>query len=200
MASVLILFAHPVYSKSRTQRALVDRCSRMEGVTFNDLYQQYPDLYIDIKREQQLVENNDIIIFQHPFYWYSGPAMIKQWLDLVLEYTWAYGPGGNAMKGKKMMHAISSGGSKEAYGEHGVNRFSIAQFLLPYRQTAELCQVAYLPPFVLHGTYQLGAEALERYALQYEMLIKALVNDQLPVAEYASLNYMNDLRVLTEVR
>ncbi len=200
MASVLILFAHPVYSKSRTQRALVNRCSQLEGVTFNDLYQQYPDLYIDIKREQQLIENNDVIIFQHPFYWYSGPAMVKQWLDLVLEYSWAYGPGGNAMKGKKMMLAISSGGSKEAYGEHGINRYPIAQFLLPYKQTAELCQVEYLPPFMMHGTYQLGEDALERYATQYETLLNALVNDGISASDYASLEYMNDLKVLTAIR
>lgn len=28
---------------------------------------------------------------QHPFYWYSTPALLKEWQDLVLEHGWAYG-------------------------------------------------------------------------------------------------------------
>src|ERR1700755_676000 len=121
MARVLIQFAHPLLSKSLIQRTLLDYCRDLEGVTFNDLYEYYPDLYIDVKREQDLLMNHDILVLQHPFYWYSSPAIIKQWLDLVLEYDWAYGNNGNALKGKKMFNAISCGGGKQTYGPGGYN-------------------------------------------------------------------------------
>lgn len=40
--------------------------------------------------EQQLLLEHDIIVFQH-FYWYSCPAILKEWMDRVLEYGFALG-------------------------------------------------------------------------------------------------------------
>jgi len=91
---ILILFAHPAMQKSRVNKRLIEPLSNVEGVTFHDLYDSYPDLYIDVEREKSLLLENDIIIFHHPFYWYSSPAIIKEWQDLVLEFGFAYGPGG----------------------------------------------------------------------------------------------------------
>ena len=91
---VLILFAHPALQKSRVNRRLVAAVQNLENVTINDLYEEYPDFSIDVKREQALLESHDIIIFQHPLYWYSCPALLKEWQDLVLEYGFAYGAQG----------------------------------------------------------------------------------------------------------
>ena len=67
--------------------------------------------------KRTLLLENDIIIFQHPFYWYSSPAMLKEWQDLVLEFGFAYGPGGTALQGKMMMNVISTGASKAGIQE-----------------------------------------------------------------------------------
>jgi len=83
---VLILFAHPALEKSRVNRRLVAAVQGLEGVTFHDLYEAYPDFYIDVKHEQRLLEAHDIIAFQHPLYWYSTPSLLKEWQDLVLEH------------------------------------------------------------------------------------------------------------------
>ena len=48
MAQVLILFAHPALEKSRVNRALVAAVQGLEGVTFNDLYEAYPDFDVDV--------------------------------------------------------------------------------------------------------------------------------------------------------
>ena len=80
--------------KSRINNELIKEVKSIEGVTFRDLYDEYPDFLIDIKREQESLLENDIIILQHPFYWYGCPAIVKEWVDLVLEYGFAYGPGG----------------------------------------------------------------------------------------------------------
>ena len=195
MPSILIQFAHPAFSKSRAQKTLVKYCSSIEGVTFNDLYEQYPDLYIDVKREQQLLLDHDIIILQHPFYWYSGPAIIKQWLDLVLEYNWAYGPQGNALTGKKMLNVLSSGSRKEAYGSTGFNKYPVSDYLLPYRQTANLCRMEYLPPFIVHGTHRITSEMLEQHGEQYAMILKGLVSGIIKEDSYQHLEYLNDLEL-----
>jgi len=193
MAKVLIQFAHPTLSKSSIQKTLENYCRKVKGVTFNDLYEYYPDLFIDVRREQELISRHDIIIFQHPFYWYSSPPILKQWQDLVLEYNWAYGPEGRALAGKKMFNALSCGGGKEAYHETGYNRFPVSQFLLPFNQTAHLCKMEYLPPFVIHETYTMTNDQLKNYGEQYANLLTALVNDEIQPEQYRNVEYLNEL-------
>lgn len=95
MKRVLVLFAHPAVHKSRINRHLADAVRGLEQVTFHDLYEAYPDFLIDVPREQELLRSHDVIVVQHPFYWYSTPAIFKEWMDLVLEYGFAYGKGGS---------------------------------------------------------------------------------------------------------
>lgn len=194
MAKVLIQFAHPTLSKSSVQKTLEKYCRSVKGVTFNDLYEYYPDLYIDVKREQQLLSKHDVIIFQHPFYWYSSPPILKQWQDLVLEYNWAYGPEGKELAGKKMFNAISCGGGREAYKESGYNRFPINQFLLPFNQTAHLCKMEYLPPFVVHETYSMNEDELRSYGEEYARILTALVNNEISPEQYTGIEYLNEVK------
>jgi glutathione-regulated potassium-efflux system ancillary protein KefG len=168
------------------------------GITINDLYEQYPDFDIDIKREQRLLLEHDVIIFQHPFYWYSTPAIIKQWLDLVLEHGWAYGSKGDKLKGKMMMQAISCGGSVQAYKPQGRNRFTIRQMLAPMDQTANLCQMEYLPPFVVYGTHKLLEADIEQYALEYGQVLSALKAERIETAEWRPIQIMNELCPIPE--
>ncbi len=70
-------------------------------------------------------------MWHHPIYWYSCPPLLKQWIDLVLEVGWAYGKGGEQLRGKWILNAVSSGGSREVYQEEGRNRYTLRQFLAP---------------------------------------------------------------------
>jgi len=193
MKKILILFAHPALEKSRVHKKLIRKAKQISGVYINDLYEQYPDLDIDIEREKRLLLQHDIIIWQHPFYWYSAPAIIKQWQDLVLEHGWAYGSTGKALAGKQIFNIISCGGSKAVYQSDGANRYTINQFLLPFNQTAYLCKMQYLPPFVVHGTHKLQEADIDLHATQYEQLLLALVNGRIAENEWQSLPYLNDV-------
>lgn len=193
MAKVLILFAHPVLEKSRVQKQLIQGIRNIKGVTFHDLYEAYPTLDINVKHEQELLLDHDIIIFQHPFYWYSSPAIIKQWQDLVLEHGWAYGSNGIALAGKKLLNVISCGGPRAVYSPEGRNRFTIRQFLAPFDQTAVLCKMQYMPPFAVHGTHRLTPDDMEQYAIQYRQLLTALVQNRISDNEWNSVDYLNDL-------
>ncbi len=183
MARLLLLFAHPALEKSRVHARLIKKAQSIKGVTFHDLYETYPDFDIDIKKEQQLLLQHDIIIWQHPFYWYSSPAIIKQWLDLVLEHNWAYGSQGKMLTGKKAMNIISCGGSKDAYQQTGRNRFTVHHFLSVFDQTTVLCNMQYLPPFIVYGTNKLKEADMNIYISQYEQLLSSLVNDEYPVSQ-----------------
>ena len=177
---VLILFAHPAIHKSRVNRRLAAAVRQLEGVTFHDLYEEYPDFNIDVAREQTLLLEHDPIVLQHPMFWYSGPAIIKEWLDLVLEFGFAYGPGGTRLHGKSLLQAITAGGAVQAYSRSGYNRFTIRELLTPFEQTARLCGMRYLTPFVVYGTRTLETEdAVRPYALAYRRTIERLRDGEL---------------------
>jgi glutathione-regulated potassium-efflux system ancillary protein KefG len=193
MAKILILFAHPRYENSLVQQRLSKAAQEVRGVTFHDLYEHYPDFDVEIDHEQELLISHDMIILQHPFYWYSCPPLLKQWIDLVLEHGWAYGKEGNSLKGKIMFNAISTGGRKDAYVAGGFNRFTIAQFLVPFEQTARLCNIEYYPPFVIHGTHKATKDDIERAGASYKKLLEGLVSDQIKDSTIRKLTYLNEL-------
>jgi glutathione-regulated potassium-efflux system ancillary protein KefG len=189
---VLILFAHPRFEKSRVNRALLSALPSSGDVTLHDLYELYPDYNIDVEAEKELLITHDVLIWHHPFYMYSAPAILKQWLDLVLEYGWAHGAGGDFLKGKTVFNAISTGGTREAYGRDGYNRFTIREFLYPFEQAARLCKMYYLPPFAVQGTYRLTDEELARHAGDYGFLLRQLTAGGCNREEMEQFDFLND--------
>jgi glutathione-regulated potassium-efflux system ancillary protein KefG len=192
MKTILILFAHPRFEKSRANRKLLAGIEGLPGVALNDLYEQYPDFNIDVEREKTLLLGHDVVIWHYPFYMYSAPAMIKQWVDQVLEYGWAHGKAGNALKDKLIFNTLTAGGTRQVYLPDAHNNFTIRQFLLPFEQTANLCKMIYLPPFVVHGTHLLTDKALAEYARLYHLLLTRLSNDELHPETVRRYEYLND--------
>lgn len=184
---ILVLFAHPALERSRVNRALVEGVTGLDGVTVHDLYERYPTLDIDVAHEKELLGGHDVLVLQHPFYWYSAPAIVKEWLDLVLELGWAYGPGGTALRGKLMMNAITTGGGHDAYHRDGYNRFTMRELLAPFDQTAHLCGMRYLAPFVIHGALRITDDAeLREHVGEYRRLLVALRDDRIDLKRAAT--------------
>jgi len=119
---ILIIFAHPSLQKSRVNRRLIEYVRDMDGVTFHDLYEAYPDFHIQVAEEQKLLIQHDILIFHHPIFWFSTPAILKEWQDLVLTHGWAYGREGTALRGKKLLSVISTGGRESGRLWRRINR------------------------------------------------------------------------------
>lgn len=159
----------------------------------HDLYELYPEFDIDIEREKELLVNHDIIIWQHPLFWYSGPALLKQWQDLVLEHGWAYGKEGHALDGKKIFNAFTSGGEMQAYQNKGFQGSTIKDFLLPFERTAQLCRMVYLPPFWVPGTHRLENDSIDKYCTQYADLLTHLRDDKWTDAELLYVSFLNNL-------
>lgn len=177
---VLVLFAHPVLERSRVNRRLVDGVRELEGITVHDLYEAYPTMALDVKREQRLLLEHDAIVFQHPFYWYSTPAILKEWQDLVLEHGWAYGAGGDQLRGKLTFNVVTTGGPESAYCPGGYNRFTVRQLLAPWDQTAHLCGMRFLAPFVVYASLRIRAdEDVAAARAAYRRLLEAVRDDRL---------------------
>jgi glutathione-regulated potassium-efflux system ancillary protein KefG len=194
---LLVLFAHPAFHKSRVNRQMVSAIEDIEDVTLHFLYEEYPDFHIDVKREQDLLLEHDVYIWQHPFYWYSSPSILKEWIDLVLKHGFAYGRTGTALKGKRVFSVITAGGRKEVYQKGNMNNLTIPQFLAPFRQTAHLCNMIYLPPFVVHGTHLLSEEEIHQAAKDYRRILISLRDQIFSDEEIWNCTYMNDLLELS---
>ena len=195
MKRVLIIFAHPAIQKSLTNRKMIDAVRDLEWVTVNDLYENYPDFYIDIIKEQQLLMLHDIIVWHHPFYWYSAPALMKEWFDLVLQYGFAYGKNGTALKDKDAISTLTTGGQKEVYSKGGQHHYTINQFLVPIRQSAILCKMNYLPPFVVYGSNTNSKDETKKHAEQYKKLIINLRDEKYKRDDFLTVEYANELTV-----
>lgn len=189
---ILVLFAHPALEKSWVNRRLIQAIQGLDSITIHDLYQQYPNFNINVKYEQDLLLAHEIIVFQHPFYWYSSPAILKEWQDLVLEHEFAYGHSGTALQGKKFLSAITTGGSEQAYCRQGYNHFTVRELLAPFEQTARLCGMEYLPPFVIQGTHQLReSHQIARHAEQYRTALLAMRDDIIHWDRLPQLTHLN---------
>jgi putative NADPH-quinone reductase len=143
---------HEDFAASRGNKALAAGVDAHPELRFRNLYAVYPDFDIDVASEQALLCAHDLIVFQHPFYWYSVPALMKEWMDKVLTAGFAYPPReGRALHGKKWLSVVTTGGPAWSYRSGEYNNFTMSELLRPLQQSAYLCGMDWLPPFVVHG-------------------------------------------------
>lgn len=175
MPRVLLYYVHPGQKHSKANKAMYAGTNGLGGITRVDLYAEYPRFNIDIDKEQSRLLAHDVIVFQHPLFWYSVPSLLKEWVDLVLEHGFAYGAGGDRIAGKICIQAITTAGPEAAYTERGYQRFPLRTFLTPMEQTARLCSLRYTPPYVLYGALRAESEGhLEPHISGYRRLLEAL--------------------------
>lgn len=173
-----MIYAHPEAPSSRANRAIrggaqgILAASSLQ-VTWYDLYHHYPDFHVNVKAEQQRLLAHDVIIFQHPFHWYSVPGLLKQWIDEVLADGWAYGGGAQALAGKPWGHWVTAGGSAGAYQMGGQNNFSVQELMRPLEQTARLCGCLWQPPQFTFSSLTLDETDLANEAKRYAAWLQA---------------------------
>jgi len=190
---ILILFAHPTPQRSEVNIPLFRTAQKIQGVTCVDLYAEYPNYRIKIDKEQRRLREHDVVVFMFPLYWYSTPAILKEWQDLVLEYGFAYGDDGTALHGKTFFCCVSAGGSEAAYQTEGYNHFTIRELLHPLEQTASLTGMYYLPPFVLYGARTaLDEGRLESHKSHLKGLLESLRDNQMDLQKAHHLAKLND--------
>lgn len=84
-------------------------------------------------------------------YWYSSPALLKQWEDDVLEYGWAYGSKGDALHGKELVIAVSPG--EDNYDWDKFAKYHVTELLRPFQATSRLIGTKFVKPFITVGSF-----------------------------------------------
>jgi glutathione-regulated potassium-efflux system ancillary protein KefG len=147
----LIVAAHPDIGNSTVHAAWLRALRQAAVADVHEIVAIYPDGVLDVRNEQRLIEAHSRIILQFPIFWYSVPAVLKNWIDQVLSHGWAYGRSGDGFAGKELGLAYSTGTAAEAYQAGGRNRFSMSELTKPLELTAIFIKARFLPSFVLHG-------------------------------------------------
>lgn len=174
MKNIYHIFVHPDLQKSRVNKEVLKAFIGKDGIETRMLYESYPDWKIDIEKEKASLLKADIIVLQTPFYWYSTPGLFKEWEDRALEHGFAYGQGGDKLKGKKFQIILTTFGPEEAYKNGGYNNFTIDEFLRPLEQTAKLCSLEFLKPIVLSGVNKKTDEEITAFKDLVEKEIEKL--------------------------
>ncbi|HUG24948.1 NAD(P)H-dependent oxidoreductase [Piscinibacter sp.] len=165
---ILVIAAHPDLHHSRVGRALMRVAGELQTrVDVRDIYALYPDYLIDAEAERARLERARLVVWQHPIHWYGMTPLMKLWVDEVLGFGWAYGPGGTALRGKDLWFVGSTGGTQASYRPDGYNRYFFDAFLPPYEQTAALCGMRFLPPQMLHAAHRAGDAEIAEHAAVY---------------------------------
>ena len=171
----LILFAHPDEDGSSAGASLLNRIEGEPGIEVRRLYDLYPDFNVNVEVEQAAWEAADVIVLQHPFYWYSSPALLKEYLDVVLEHNWAYGTEGKALAGKSLLTVTTAASREENYRPDGYNKFPVETLLLPFEATANLCSMNYEKPVVVYDADRIEPEALTAAGEGYVQTLRHLL-------------------------
>lgn len=132
----LLLFSHTFWDNSKVNKALLESAKSLPNLTIHNLNTAYPNGAIDVAKEVELLEKAQKIIFQFPLFWFSTPALMKEWQDRVLTHI-LYGENPKLLHGKSFQVITTLGGSKDSYdGHHG---YSLETILTPLTSTFKYC-------------------------------------------------------------
>ena len=150
MAKILVVSGHPRLDQSLANRTILETLKEL-GPEFTLHRLDKTGWEFDVKKEQELLKDADVIVFQFPIHWYSYPSLMKHWVEDVFAHGFAYGTGGTALKGKKFQISFTTGSPASAYQVGGPNNHPIEDFLYNFQQIAALCGMEYQEPIYTFG-------------------------------------------------
>ena len=166
LPKILVIYVHPDPDNSVANQVMIKQIRGLDHVTIHDLYAHYPDFFIDVSHEHQLLLDHDVIVFQHPLYMYSCPALLKEWMDRVLGKGFAFGEG-CALAGKYWRSVITTGGAENAFAASGYNKYPLEEILQPFELTALLCRMHWIDPLTLYWARNATDGERYQHAEQY---------------------------------
>ena len=146
--NTLIINGHPNYDQSNLNKKIVEWISQEQKVDVINIKELYPDFKINVKIEQERLLKYDKIILQFPIYWYSTPAIIKQYIDDVFAYGYAHGTE-YKLEGKEIVLSSTTPSPQNAYKIDGLKEMTIEQMFLPIVKTFEYMKLNYRGAIVL---------------------------------------------------
>jgi glutathione-regulated potassium-efflux system ancillary protein KefF len=157
---ITLIYAHPYPSRSRACAALLSGIEDLPGLNVRSLYDLYPDFDIDANAERDALRDAQLVVWMHPVYWYTTPALLKHWFEQVLVKGFAYGEDGTKLRNKNCLWVATTGGDEAAYSSAGRHGREFQAFVPVVEQTARYCGMNWLDPLIVHGSHIVSDEVL----------------------------------------
>lgn len=152
----IIFSFHDNWNNSRVNKTLSEELSNVV----------YVDKDFNVEEHQALLQGHDHIVLQYPVQWFYGPTLLKEWLDKVLSYGFAYG-GQYALEGKNIHFAVTLGGVEDAYQKDGANGVTVEDILQPMLATVRYIKAIPGDIFKVHNVFGLDGESLTSEKQRY---------------------------------
>ena len=81
MNKILVISGHPTIESSHYTKHIMSEFAKQSNITSHQLKANF-----DVKAEQDLLLKHDTIIYQFPLWWYSFPAMLKDYFDKNFQF------------------------------------------------------------------------------------------------------------------
>jgi len=168
-----MILAHPNIEESIGNKIISNIIAQQKNTEVRHLDQLYPDFKIDIKTEQEALLSAETIVFQYPLFWYSTPAILKEWIDQVFQYGFAFGANSYNLEGKKIILSFTIGSPTTDYPQDIIDKITFH-----LKGLSQYCKMDFLGVLFCNdiNNYTDGAKekAIDRSNSQAEKLIELI--------------------------
>ncbi len=178
--NVLVINGHPNLDKSFANAEIL----RLLGQHTDWQITHAADFTNDIKAEQARLLKADVVVVQFPLYWSTFPSVMKEWIDQVFTYGFAFGPDSSQLKGKKLLFSITAGATAESYSETGFNFMPLENYQRSFEhafKAAEMDILDTIVTFEMNAIPEEGGDVEKTIKLAHEHTVKVIiaVNDNI---------------------
>ena len=138
----VVIVGHPEAEKSGTQ-AFLKAAAAGVGVDWHQLERPF-----DLASERKRLWQADRIVLEFPLYWYSVPAILKEWEDALFDRH-LLGPDGDRLAGKELGVVVNTGQPLADFTAGGKQSFTLSEYLRPIEGLAKACQMKYMAPLAI---------------------------------------------------
>ena len=138
LPSTLFIAGNPHASRSPFI-ASIQPAIRAQGIEWISLADEASDGSFDVPAFQSMMSRSEVIVLHFPLYWYSPPALVKNWLDSILTSGWAFPGATSKLRGKTMVLSVTTGAPLPSFQPDGSNGSTLEALLLPLERTARYC-------------------------------------------------------------
>ena len=165
----IIYLAHDDLASSSSQQFLVASGRYLTEATYVDLGAQWQaDPTFDRSEELDRLAQYDRVIFQFPLYWYQAPAVLKVWIDQVLDQ----GTGLGFIAGKELGLVVIAGAPARNYQLAGREGVTVSDLLSPYYALSRYLGMRFLEPFTIFQFAYLSEAEKMRLMYDYVLYLK----------------------------
>ena len=133
MSQTLIIVGHPNQEGSQLNAEM----AKFWASRPNTIVRWIGEGRVNVREEQAAFERAENIVLQFPLYWYGPPACLKQWMDDVLTWGWAFGKEGGLLNGRNLACSVTVGGNLADYSANGKHATTLDSLLEPIHRLCD---------------------------------------------------------------